>query len=164
MFGRLWMRYCALTDYIKACISTVIWLFLPCLIGGCDSTWWGWESVTCSTNHRLYSSMSAKWELSKYLPLLPPCKNKIPDGPVILSQSLIDWTIRLVCWRPPPQTPPPPWKMFPASLQRTLNQTRQAQNSPGSFRSSSLVTLPNPEQSFETLLLIEGLLENFRLL
>lgn len=48
-------------------------------------------------HHCLYSSMSAKWELSKYRPLLPPCKNKIPDGPVILSQSLIDRTIRLVC-------------------------------------------------------------------
>lgn len=55
-------------------------------------------------HHRLYSWMSAKWELSKYLPLLPACKNKIPDGPVILSQSLIDWTIRLVCWWPPPPT------------------------------------------------------------
>lgn len=57
-------------------------------------------------HHCLYSSMTAKWELSKYLPLLPPCKNKIPDGPVILSQSLIDRTIRLVCSALTPQPLP----------------------------------------------------------
>lgn len=86
-------------------------------------------------HHRLHPSMSAKWELSKYPTLLPPCKNQIPGGPVILSQSLTDATIGLVCWRSHSSLST---KMFPASLLRTLNRPSRAPNS--SWQRSALLS------------------------
>lgn len=130
------------SDCIKARIFTVIRLSLPRLtvvVGG----WLDLENslmveVGQMLHHScLYSSMCAKWEVSTCLPLLPPRKNKIPDRPIILSQSLIKGTIRLVCWCSTSTR-----KMFLASLQRTLNRTRQVPNSPCSFQ-SYLVTTPN---------------------
>lgn len=75
-------------------------------------------------------------------------QNKIPDSPVVLSQSLIEWTIRAGMLAPPsPHLSP---KMFPASQQRqvSLNQTRQALLFQGYFHSFALLcSLPDQDSS-----------------